>query len=270
MLKYLNEIGPERNVTLQMENAHGLAPIMYTMLNQKVYSFIYLYFKQNCELSKDSVTWATTHMVRQSTETQIIQLLLHDVKLGHIVARVALDTSVETGNVQVLKAVLKRHSAVDPQCLINIFTIEKLKELAQSTDELEVKNILHTHLAKIEVARKGVCSLLCSSKMFNKSVFKTVTKKIAPYTGFMLVSTLLLFFLSQAIRLQESYVNYEGSIGEYFDGIMACFSTNILLLVALVLMFNSVSCLLWSLIFSPGVQPILRLDQEENVVNKIC
>ena len=64
MLKYLNEIGPERNVTLQMENAHGLAPIMYTMLNQKVYSFIYLYFRLNCPLDKDSVTWAITHMVR--------------------------------------------------------------------------------------------------------------------------------------------------------------------------------------------------------------
>ena len=64
MLKYLNEIGPEHNVSVQMENAHGLAPIMYTMLNQKVYSFIYLYFKLNCELSEDSVTWATTHMVR--------------------------------------------------------------------------------------------------------------------------------------------------------------------------------------------------------------
>ena len=34
MLKYLNEIGPARNVTLEMENSHGLAPIMYTMLNQ--------------------------------------------------------------------------------------------------------------------------------------------------------------------------------------------------------------------------------------------
>ena len=113
-----------------MENAHGLAPIMYTMLNQKVYSFIYLYFKQKCELSKDSVTWATTHMVRQSTETDIIQLLLHDTKLSHIVAKEALENSVETGNVQVLKVVLKRLTAVDPKNLLNIVRIEKLKELA--------------------------------------------------------------------------------------------------------------------------------------------
>ena len=48
MMKYLNEIGPERNVTLEMENAHGLAPIIYTMLNQKVFAFIYLYFKRKC------------------------------------------------------------------------------------------------------------------------------------------------------------------------------------------------------------------------------
>ena len=79
MLQYLNKIGPERNVTLTMTNSHGLAPIMYTMLNQKVYSFIYLYFKMKCPLSKESVTWATTHMVRQSTETAIIKLLLHDI-----------------------------------------------------------------------------------------------------------------------------------------------------------------------------------------------
>ena len=185
-------------------------------------------------------------------------------------AKEALENSVETGNVQVLKVVLKRLAAVDPENLINIVRIEKLKELAQSTDEIEVRNILHTHLAKIEVKQKGVCSLLCSARMFNKSVFRAVTKKIAPFTGFTLVTTLLLFFLSQAIRLQESYVKYNGNFGEYFDGIMACFSNNIILLVGLVLLFNSVSCLLWSLMFSPSYQPRLRLDQEENVVNKIC
>ena len=33
MLKYLNEVGSQFGVSLQMPNAHGLAPIMYTMLN---------------------------------------------------------------------------------------------------------------------------------------------------------------------------------------------------------------------------------------------
>ena len=135
---------------------------------------------------------------------------------------------------------------------------------------MEVKNILHTHLAKIEVEQKSVCSLLCSTRMFNKSVFRAVAKKIAPITGFILVTTLLLFFLHQAIRLQESYVKYNGNLVDYFGGIMACFSNNIVLLVGLVLLFNSVICLLWSLMFSPGFQPRLRLNQEENVVNKIC
>ena len=57
-------------------------------------------------------------------------------------AKEALEQSVETGNVQVLKVVLKRLAAVDPENLINIVRIEKLKELAQSTDEIEVRNIL--------------------------------------------------------------------------------------------------------------------------------
>ena len=118
------------------------------------------------------------------------------MKLGHIVAREALDNSVETGNVQVLKVVLKRLAAIDLKCLINIVSIEKLKELALSTDELQIKDLLHAHLAKIEVEHKGACSLLCSSRMLNKSVFKAVTNKIAPYTGFILINTLLLFFLS--------------------------------------------------------------------------
>ena len=79
MLKYLNEIGPARNVTLEMENSHGLTPIMYTMLNQNVHAFIYLYFKQKCLLTKDWAEWAVRHMVRQSTKTEIIEILLHDV-----------------------------------------------------------------------------------------------------------------------------------------------------------------------------------------------
>ena len=45
MLKYLKEIGPANGITLNMTNAFDLAPITYTMLNQQVYAFIYLYFK---------------------------------------------------------------------------------------------------------------------------------------------------------------------------------------------------------------------------------
>ena len=91
-----------------MENAHGLAPIMYTMLNQQVYSFVYLYFKLKCQLDRDSTEWAVKHMVRQSTKTEIIEIMLHDVALGHIVAREALNNAVETGNTNVIKVVLGR------------------------------------------------------------------------------------------------------------------------------------------------------------------
>ena len=114
MLKYLNEIGPERNVTLEMENSHGLSPIIYTMLNQKVFAFIYLYFKQKCQFDRDSCEWAVKYMVRQSTKTEIIEILLHDVQLGHIVAREALKNAVETGNTNVIKVVLTRLYKVDP------------------------------------------------------------------------------------------------------------------------------------------------------------
>ena len=108
MLKYLNLIGSARGITLEMENAHGLAPIMYTMLNQQVYSFVYLYFKLKCQLDRESVEWAVKHMVRQSTKTEIIQIMLHDVAFGHIVAREALKNAIETGNTNVIKVVLGR------------------------------------------------------------------------------------------------------------------------------------------------------------------
>ena len=64
MLKYLKEIGPTHGITLDMTNAFDLAPITYTMLNQQVYAFIYLYFKLQCPLPKDKVIWAVKHMVR--------------------------------------------------------------------------------------------------------------------------------------------------------------------------------------------------------------
>ena len=52
---------------------------------------------------------------------------------------------------------------------------------------------------------------------------------------------------------------------------MEIFNKNFLLLsTTLVLQFNSLSCLLWSLINDEEVQPRLRLDQDENAMNVIC
>ena len=48
MLKYLREIGTKHGVTLEMENSYGLAPIIYAMMNQQFYVFVYLYFKARC------------------------------------------------------------------------------------------------------------------------------------------------------------------------------------------------------------------------------
>lgn len=53
-------------------------------------------------------------MVRQSTKTEILEILLHDVQLGHIVAREALKNAIETANTNVIKVVLTRLSSVDP------------------------------------------------------------------------------------------------------------------------------------------------------------
>ena len=57
MLKYLRDIGPSRGITLEMENSLGLAPIIYAMMNQQVYTFIYLYFKLQCALTAEKAIW---------------------------------------------------------------------------------------------------------------------------------------------------------------------------------------------------------------------
>ena len=65
MLKYLQEVGPDQGVTLEMENSYGLTPVVYAMMNHKVYTFIYLYFKLKCPLSVDRACWTVTQMIKQ-------------------------------------------------------------------------------------------------------------------------------------------------------------------------------------------------------------
>lgn len=108
MLKYLKEIGTGLGVTLEMENSYGLTPIVYAMMNHKVYTFIYLFSKIKAKFPAERAEWTTTQLVKQgSSETSIIQLLLHDEVLGDKVAEAALTASVEFSNPYVLKAVLK-------------------------------------------------------------------------------------------------------------------------------------------------------------------
>ena len=60
-----------------MENSRGLTPIVYAMMNQRVYTFIYLYFKVKCRLSLEIAKWTVTQMIKQGgRETEIITLLL--------------------------------------------------------------------------------------------------------------------------------------------------------------------------------------------------
>lgn len=65
MLRYLREVGTAEGVTLEMENSYGLTPVVYAMMNHKVYSFIYLYFKLRCHLSVERACWTTTQMIKQ-------------------------------------------------------------------------------------------------------------------------------------------------------------------------------------------------------------
>ena len=60
MLKYLREVGPSYTISLEMENAYGLTPVVYAMMNHQVYTFIYLYFKVQVPLSKESAKWTVT------------------------------------------------------------------------------------------------------------------------------------------------------------------------------------------------------------------
>lgn len=60
MLKYLQEIGPARGVTLEMENSYGLTPIVYAMMNHKVYTFIYLFSKIRVPFPVERAEWTTT------------------------------------------------------------------------------------------------------------------------------------------------------------------------------------------------------------------
>ena len=108
MLKYLRDFGPANGVTLEMENSYGLTPIVYAMMNQQVLTFIYLYFKLKCTLPVERASWATMQLIKQgSSNTKIIQLLLHDATLGDKVAETALTAAVEHLNLDVLKTVLK-------------------------------------------------------------------------------------------------------------------------------------------------------------------
>ena len=57
MLKYLREVGPSYGISLEMENDYGLAPIVYALINNQLYAFVYLYFKMRCSLSEERATW---------------------------------------------------------------------------------------------------------------------------------------------------------------------------------------------------------------------
>ena len=143
MLKYLNEVGEEHGVTMEMENDYGLTPVVYAMMNHKFYAFIYLYFKLKCPLEAERACWVITHMIKQqSNETKILQLILHDDNLGPQVAETALDQAVEHNNVDYLKTTLKHLYET------NILLEPKLTALLETADiKEEIQSILELYLA---------------------------------------------------------------------------------------------------------------------------
>ena len=73
------------------------------------------------------------------------------------------------------------------------------------------------------------------------------------------------------MRAQSSVIKEEQDEYGVLNKFMEIFNRNFLLLsTTLVLQFNSISCLLWSLFNDAEIQPRIRLDQEENAMNIIC
>ena len=157
MLKYLREVGPSRGVTLEMENSYGLSPIVYAMMNQQVYTFIYLRFKMQCQLSVDRACWTITQMTKQCTkDTAILNLLLHDEQLGAEVAQTALNASVEHANSDTLEAVmahLYHQDYIQEQQIINL--------MQQTAIDPVCLDILERYLAKLVFRQSGILSTLC-------------------------------------------------------------------------------------------------------------
>jgi len=60
MLKYLHELG----LDLTKGNKFNIAPVIYAMMHQKVYSFIFLYFKLGCDIDESMLQWAIAEMVK--------------------------------------------------------------------------------------------------------------------------------------------------------------------------------------------------------------
>ena len=160
MLKYLREIGPAYGVGLEMENSYGLTPIVYAMINNQLYTFVYLFFKMRCSLTAERASWTATQLVKQQCEdVQLLNLLFNDVNLGDEVAQTVLDASVEHQNTDTLEAVLK-----------HLFHSNRLSEnhltnlLEETTADPVVTDMLERYLAKVVVKSRGLMSVLLSPK----------------------------------------------------------------------------------------------------------
>ena len=83
-----------------------MPPVVYAMMNQKFYTWIYLYFKMKCTLDEATAVWCVGEMIKLSPQTEILAVLLAIKELKTPVMNTALAHSIKLANIPVLKFVL--------------------------------------------------------------------------------------------------------------------------------------------------------------------
>ena len=107
IIKYLNEFKADCGLDFNAKNNYNMPPVVYAMINQKFYTWIYLYFKMNCTLEESTAVWCVGEMVKLSPQTEILSVLLQIKELRLQVMNTALAHSIKLGNLPVLKYVLE-------------------------------------------------------------------------------------------------------------------------------------------------------------------
>jgi hypothetical protein len=60
ILKHLSTL----NLDFEKGNKYGISPVIYSLVNQQVYTFVFLAFKMGCELTPTLAMWSATEMVK--------------------------------------------------------------------------------------------------------------------------------------------------------------------------------------------------------------
>ena len=100
-------------------NKFNISAVVYSMVYQKVYSFMFLHFNMGERPSNEMLEWAVAKMVEGSPQTEIIEMLLHEEEVGGLIRQAAVKGAIRTGNLPVLKAVLRRSKEIEIPSGIN-------------------------------------------------------------------------------------------------------------------------------------------------------